>query len=127
MIRTPRTNAAGSRRRWSWAVQNERTHECEWSRRTVNVDHLRPPISPLPLPRELLKPMLHDDELVRHIRVELANHQEPLVIDADRVLRGVLVRLVRGGGKKNGSSPHRECRRHRDGYRRQVSGFVAIE
>src|SRR5881397_1254759 len=73
-------------------------------------DRLLPSSLRLPLPAsrlrsrcELLKPMLNNDEPVRRIRFEPANHQKPFVVGTDRVLRAVLVRLERGRGKKSGS------------------------
>jgi len=71
--------------------------------------------------------MLHNDEPVRRIRLETANHQKPFVVETDGVLRGVLIRLEPGRGKQSGSPSHRESRRRRQPYCSEVSDCVTIE
>src|SRR5207248_6908078 len=88
---------------------------------------LPPPASRLRPPGKLLKPMLDNDEPVRRIRFEPANHQEPFVVETNRVLCAVLVRLERGRGKESGSPSHRESRRRRQRYCSEVSDLVTIE
>src|SRR5689334_14634965 len=108
------------------AGRSGETEEYPRARRCGDVPLLRA-LSRRRLPHKLLKPVLDNDEPVRDIRIELANHQEPSVVDTDRVLCGVLVRLVRGRGEKSGASRYRERRPRPEGRCHHISGSVTIE